>query len=241
MKWFAFVLLILLITACAKKGSGILPDTAPVSTPVAPPVNKGDSVTYLALGDSYTFGVGAAQNQSFPDVLTTQLTGAGYRAAAPVVIAQTGWTAADLLAGITASAVTNKFDIVTLMIGVNDQNTGTSTETYATELDQLISQAIVYAKGYKTRVFVISIPDWSVTPYAANMNQTQIAADIALFNSIIKAQSGKFGVNYVDITTISEMAADDPTLTSSDGFHPSAKMYALWANQLYAGVVGSFN
>jgi lysophospholipase L1-like esterase len=207
----------------------------------APPIAQYDSVAYLALGDSYTYGFGAPQNMSYPNQLASLLKGQNYYAALPVVIAQFGWTAGDLLNGIAASNVTRKFDFVTILIGVNDQNKGTNTETYTQQINQLLGVAVAYAHGYGNRVFVISIPDWSVTPYAANLDKAQIAAGIVLFNSINQEQCKKFGANYLDISALSQLAATDPTLTSSDGLHPSAKMYGLWANQFLSKVIATFN
>jgi len=240
MRLFSLCLIFLALYSCRKS---IVPPAVfvPVSVKTALQISKGDSVSYLALGDSYTYGFGAPPDMSYPFQLADELRTQSYKAANPVVIAQFGWTAGDLLKGISQSTVTQKFDFVTLLIGVNDENMGTNTETYTTQFDQLLNIAIAYANGYSKRVFVISIPDWSVTPFAAKLDQSKIAAGVALFNSINMGQCEKLGVNYLDITQLSELAANDPTLTSSDGLHPSAKMYGLWANQFYSKVIATFN
>lgn len=206
----------------------------------APPVVTGDSVAYLALGDSYTYGVGLSQDQSYPFQLAAQLRDQSYLAEAPLVVAFQGWKAADLLAGIASRNITKKFDFVTILIGVNDENKGTDPKLYTMQLDSLINEATAFANGYSNRVFVISIPDWSVTPFATGMNISQIKMGVALFNSINEAESKRLGANYIDTGAISEKAATDPTLTGSDGLHPSAKGYALWVNQLQGSVIASF-
>lgn len=206
----------------------------------APPIVTGDSVAYLALGDSYTYGVGLPQNQSYPFQLAAQLKGQSYLAKDPMVIAFQGWKAGDLLAGIAAHNITKKFDFVTILIGVNDQNKGTDPKLYTMQLDSLINEAIAFANGYSNRVFVISIPDWAVTPFATGMNISQIKMGVALFNSINEAESKRLGANYIDISAISEQAATDPTLTGPDGLHPSAKGYTLWVQQLAPVVTSAF-
>jgi len=157
-----------------------------------------------------------------------------------MVIAHFGWTSGDVLTGITPSNIAQRFDFVVVMIGVNDQNKGVNSETFRSNLAQLITNAILLAKGYNSRVFVISIPDWSVTPFAANMDKAQIAAAVQLFNTINQAEAGKFKVNYIDVTALSELMGSDPTLVSSDGLHPSAKMYSQWVSQFYQEITASF-
>lgn len=232
MKWFSAVLVVMLF-AC-NKTPGVIPSGSGAVNPglTAPPVVTGDSVAYLALGDSYTYGVGLPQDQSYPFQLTAQLITQRYLAKDPLVVAFQGWKAADLLSGIASRNISKKFDFVTILIGVNDQNKGTDPKLYTMQLDSLINEATAFANGYSNRVFVISIPDWSVTPFAVGMNTMQIKEGVALFNTINEAESKRLGANYIDIGAISEQAATDASLTGTDGLHPSAKGYALWVNQL---------
>jgi len=202
---------------------------APVN---APAILPGDTVTYLALGDSYTYGAGVSLAESYPYQLTDSLAARGYLAASPRVVAFQGWTAADLLTGIKSASLNQKFDIVTLLIGVNDQAKGTDMAAYTAHLDQLLTQSITFAHGYPNRVFVISIPDWSVTPFAAGMDKGSIKVGVTAFNTINEAEAKKFGANYIDIIALSETVATDASLTSSDGLHPSGKMYGLWVRDL---------
>lgn len=241
MRVAGFALILLVLSGCGKK-NGVVPavDTTINNSQTPPAIHPNDSVSYLALGDSYTYGSGISQSESYPYQLAAQLRHQDYRVIDPDVVAFQGWTAADLLVGIKTANVTHTFDFVTLLIGVNDEHRGTDHATYTTQADQLITQAIAYARGYSRRIFVLSIPDWSVTPFATGMDRAKIKADVAAFNSINEAECKKLGANYLDISAISELAADDPTLTAADGLHPSAKMYALWVGQLLPVVQGSF-
>jgi lysophospholipase L1-like esterase len=216
------------LSACAKKAEvhATNNDTVVHSQPVT------DSITYLALGDSYTVGEAEPPAESFPYQLRAALRANTYECATPYIIATTGWTTDDLIAAIASSSINNKkYDFVTLLIGVNDQYQGLSQENYKVKFAQVLNTAINFAEGDSTRVFVLSIPDWGVTPYAAGQDSI-IGPQIDQFNAINKAISLAAGVNYLDITAISREAATDPTLVAPDGLHPSAKMYALWVNLL---------
>ncbi|WP_233524452.1 SGNH/GDSL hydrolase family protein [Mucilaginibacter conchicola] len=186
--------------------------------------------SYLALGDSYTIGEAVPQEQSFPYLLNKRFS----NTTAPEIIAVTGWTTGDLKRGIQQRNLQkHDYDIVTLLIGVNNQYRRYSKDEYRTEFIELLNTAISYAGGNKARVVVLSIPDWGVTPFGKNSGDpAAIAADIDAFNAINKSETTKLGVTYIDITPASRRAAYDTDLVASDGLHPSGKMYNLWVEQL---------
>ncbi|OOQ58911.1 hypothetical protein BC343_07420 [Mucilaginibacter pedocola] len=190
-------------------------------------------MSYLALGDSYTFGQEVETSKTYPYQLAARLTAAHHPVSSVKVIATTGWTTDELIKGINASDTQGKtYDIVTLLIGVNNQFRGYPKDVYRTEFAQLLNTAIAYANGNKRRVFVLSIPDWGATPFANGRNLEKLSEDIAAFNAINKSETDKQGVAYIDITGISTKAATDASLTAGDGLHPSAAMYSLWVQQL---------
>jgi lysophospholipase L1-like esterase len=191
---------------------------------------------YLALGDSYTIGQSVPQADSYPYQLMDSLNLAGDSTNIPTIIATTGWTTQNLIDAIAQSNIHDKtYDFVTLLIGVNDQYQGISQATYQTNFINLLNQAIGFAKGDTSRVFVISIPDYGVTPFANGQDAT-IGPEIDAFNAINYNESIKAHVHYLNITPISKEAATDLTLVADDGLHPSGKMYALWM-QLLAPMV----
>ena len=193
---------------------------------------KQGAYNYLALGDSYTIGQSVPQSDSYPYQLEDSLNIAGFATNIPTIIATTGWTTQNLIDAISQSNIHGKtYDFVTLLIGVNDQYQGISQATYKTNFINLLNQAIAFAKGDTSRVFVISIPDYGVTPFA-NGQDSVIGPEIDTFNAINFAASNNAHVHYLNITPISKEAATDPTLIADDGLHPSGKMYALWVAQL---------
>jgi lysophospholipase L1-like esterase len=185
-------------------------------------------IRYLALGDSYTIGASVTPAERWPVQLAAQLRANGFLVAEPLIIARTGWTTDELMAGIERQPPEGRFDLVSLLVGVNNQYRGRSSDEYRTQLRQLLHTAIAYAGGQPTHVIVLSIPDWSVTPFAAGHQRAAIAAAIDRFNAINRDEATQAGARYVDITPVSRQALQDPTLLATDGLHPSGKMYAQW-------------
>ncbi|QQL48769.1 SGNH/GDSL hydrolase family protein [Mucilaginibacter ginkgonis] len=199
--------------------------------------NNAHTITYLALGDSYTIGESVPAEQSFPYQLAAQLHDRKIDIADPQIIATTGWTTGALIAAIGSAQLTKKYNIVTLLIGVNNQYQGIDIATYHKEFTKLLNTAISLANGGAKHVYVLSIPDYSVTPFAANSDKEKIAKELAAYNAYNKQESERLHVSYIDITPISLQAANDASLLADDGLHPSGKMYGLWVEKLLPKVL----
>jgi lysophospholipase L1-like esterase len=196
------------------------------------PMKEKKTYTYLALGDSYTIGESILENERFPIQLVDSLDNYNLTVGTPKIIATTGWTTDELAAGIEEATLQPPYDLVTLLIGVNNQYRGRSIANYRDEFVALLQQAIEFAGGYPEQVVVVSIPDWGVTPFAKERDGEQIAIEIDQYNQVNKEESAKAGTGYVDVTPISREAASDSTLVAEDGLHPSGKMYARWVELL---------
>lgn len=190
------------------------------------------SLTYLALGDSYTIGESVPENERWPVQLADKLSKNGVLVSSPRIIAKTGWTTDELKVGIAATNVLGTYDLVSLLIGVNNQYRGRDAEQFRTEFNGLLDQAVGFAGGNAKKVFVVSIPDWGVTPFAKGRDQAKVAKEIDAYNAIKKTETEKRGILYVDITPISRQATSDTALIANDGLHPSGKMYGLWVEQI---------
>jgi lysophospholipase L1-like esterase len=186
-------------------------------------------VRMLALGDSYTIGESVAEDEQWPNQFAELLRERQYRLAAPTIVARTGWTTDELSAGIDAGRPGGVFDLVTLLIGVNDQYRGRTSADYRTRFSALLARAVAFAGGRAQRVIVLSIPDWGVTPFAAGRDRKAIAAEIDAFNAVGLEETVRAGAHFVDITPISRRAATASDLIAADGLHPSGHMYAEWA------------
>jgi lysophospholipase L1-like esterase len=194
------------------------------------------SLTYLALGDSYTIGEGVELSDRYPVQLVQEWNKtAKNQFASPLIIAKTGWTVDELEAGIQATPTAAEgYDLVTLLIGVNNQYRGRTVESYAQDFEKMLLRAIAFARGNKAQVIVLSIPDWGVTPFAISkgVNPTQVANQIDSYNETKKAICAKNGVKYIDITAEYRIAGALPEGVVADELHPSSLIYKSWMEKL---------
>jgi len=190
------------------------------------------AASFLALGDSYTIGEGVDAQLRWPAQLATRLREEGHSIDPADVIATTGWTTDELASALPSAQLRDRYDLVSLLIGVNNQYRGRDPENYRIECAGLIDFAIGKANGRAQRVMVLSIPDWGVTPFAAaqGADAERVAAHIDHFNAIARELSIARGTAWIDVTDISRGAGRD--MLTEDGLHPSAEQYALWAERV---------
>jgi lysophospholipase L1-like esterase len=228
MRFLKILFLFLILTSLNCKKESIPVQTSSV------PVKK--TISYLALGDSYTIGQSVAVSERYPVILAESLSNSNLTVKDPKIIATTGWTTANLKNGIVNAGIdTNQYDIVSLLIGVNNYYQGRSITEYKKEFTELVQTSINFAHGNKDKVFVISIPDYGYTPFGQG-NQAQISQGIDQFNAVNKAVVDSMGVQYFNITPISRNGLSDPALVAGDGLHPSGKQYAQWVDLMLQGV-----
>lgn len=228
----------MVLLACQKDSFKMTTNTSPTLN--AKPKNK---ISYLAIGDSYTIGEAVPLQGSFPYQLTAILKDSGLDVGTPHIIAKTGWTTSELQEAIKKANLNEQFTVVTLLIGVNNQYRGESKEKYRKEFKELLQTALGFANGNKAGVFVVSIPDWGLTPYGLESGRdiSTVSSDIDAFNAINKEETLSQGISYTDITPGSRLVVSDKELVASDGLHPSAKMYQEWAVQLAPALIKGLN
>lgn len=192
---------------------------------------------FLALGDSYTIGEGVEADKSWPFQLTEKLTAMDYGVSDLRIIAKTGWTTRDLI-NATADIQDDNYDLVSLLIGVNNQFQNLSFDVFKNEFDLLLARAIKLNNN-KEKVFVVSIPDYGVTPFGVS-NKEQIALEIDMYNSYIKAQCLEQNVPFIDITTLSRLLADASDALAADRLHPSGEQYRQWVDIMLPIIVNLF-
>jgi lysophospholipase L1-like esterase len=187
---------------------------------------------YLALGDSYTIGESVEASLSFPAQLVKAIQKkTGISASELRIVAKTGWTTAELQAGIKKAKPKGPFDLVSLLIGVNNQYRHYEREIFSEEFGLLLDQAIEFAGGDASRVFVVGIPDYGCTPFGKEM-ASEIDSDLRWYNQEKATVCSERGIPFVDIYPESKRALAEPELLASDNLHPSAAMYALWVEKM---------
>ena len=191
------------------------------------------SMRYLALGDSYTIGQGVPVAERWPLVLAARLRADGLPVDSTRIIARTGWTTANLLQGIATGKPSHDQDLVSLLIGVNNEYQYRPIDEYETQFRQCLDTAIALAAGRKERVFVVSIPDYGYTPYGQS-NQAVISGRIDAFNAVNRRVTAEYGIRYHDITPSSRQWRND--WVAGDGLHPSGAQYSAWVDVMLEGV-----
>ncbi len=193
----------------------------------------------LALGDSYTIGEAVGAAERWPEQLAARLRERGLTVEPPEIVARTGWTTGELAAAVDAARLRARYELVTLLIGVNDQYRGLDPDGYRARFRQLLAGAIGRAGGDPSRVVVISIPDWGVTPFAAGRDRESIAGSVDAFNAVNREEARRSAARRVDVTAISREAGLDPALLAGDGLHPSGEMYRRWVERLLPEVLAA--
>ncbi len=189
-------------------------------------------ISYLALGDSYTNGEQVPLQESFPYQLVQMLRKDGLSVCAPEIIAKTGWTTDELLAAMEHTLFLPFYDVITLLIGVNNQYRGRSIIEFEAQLDELIYKAKLLGNE-KTKIAMLSIPDWGLMPFAKDRDAKKIAEEIDAFNEVCKKKANQFSIPFIDITTNQRADGNDTSYIAEDGLHPSGKEYAKWAEALF--------
>ena len=227
MNEFKILLLIFLsIISCNEKSNK--PDTIEIEMETEFNTSK----NYLALGDSYTIGESVSEKDRFPMLLINELNTNNYLFNSPKIIAKTGWTTDELKDAILKENIAKQYNLVTLLIGVNNQYRGNSIDEFRVEFAELLNMAISFAGNNIENVIVVSIPDWAVSPFAENRDRAKISEQIDIFNAVKKEETLKRNIKFVDITAISRQALGKSEYFANDGLHFSGLMHQLWVDEI---------
>ena len=212
---------------------GILISTS-CSEDESPPYSY--TYTYLALGDSYTIGQGVEENERWPVILSEKLSEQGITVSLPKIIAKTGWKTSDLKSAVgRRDDIAVTYDMVSLLIGVNNQFAGRTVESFVPEFEALVDSAIMLTGDRNERVFVLSIPDYGITR-VGNPRSTIISQMLDEYNAEIERVCAEKGILFFNITEVSRLASINPEYLAPDGLHYSGIMHALWVDEIYEEV-----
>jgi len=230
------VILSLFLLSCSSDETNS--ETSNSATIAIPKIPLASSIKYLALGDSYTIGQSVCETCRYPEQLKTSLEAIYPETKFSLkVIAKTGWTTSNLTSAINDDNPSSNYDLVTLLIGVNNQYQGINFSVYEKEFPELVTKAIILAKGNKKNVIVLSIPDYAYTPFGTMFGGTKkISAEIAQYNSFAENYCKANEVTFVSITDITQKGIENPALVAGDGLHPSKEAYTLFVERIFAKV-----
>jgi acyl-CoA thioesterase-1 len=234
---------LILIVSCSTENPISGTNPAPIvtnPTTTSPPViitvpqTQNQTFSYLALGDSYTIGQSVCETCRFPEQLKKSLSNLNPNNAYPLrIIAQTGWTTTNLISAIDLQNPTSDYDLVILLIGVNNQYQNKPFSVYEKEFPELVNKAIAFAKGDKANVIVVSIPDYSYTPFGQGSgNQSRISTEIDAYNAFAKKYCMDNTIEFINITDITRQGLKNPNLVAQDGLHPSELAYSLFVERI---------
>ena len=193
--------------------------------------NIPSNIKYLALGDSYTIGASVLENERWPNLFMSSLEELGYSIESNEIVATTGWTTTNLLSGINSSNLEKGYNLISILIGVNNFFQSKPVNLFKEELVEIIDSALVLANQDTGALFMLTIPDYGYTPFGASQVST-ISVKTDLYNSIKDSIAKVFGIPLYDITNISRKGLNNPLLVAEDGLHPSGKQYGLWVDLL---------
>lgn len=195
-------------------------------------INISEPVKMLALGDSYTIGESVTTSASWPVQFIDSLIQYGYVCEDPRIIARTGWRTDQLISAIKNTKLDENFNLVSLLIGVNNQYQKADFQKFKTDLDTLIKIGLQFTDNIRERFFILSIPDYSYTPFGQILNSSDISAEIDQYNQHLRKVARENEIVFIDITPISQEGLKEPQLVAYDGLHPSGEMYGLWVSEI---------
>ncbi len=198
---------------------------------------RDSTFSYLALGDSYTIGESVPYALNFPSQLKEGLQKNNHQEIELEIVATTGWRTDELIGALERFPEKASYDLVTLLIGVNNQYQHKPFKQYKKEFHVLLNRAIALAEADKARVFVISIPDYAYTPFAKAALRSRISREIDRYNEFAKQTAEKKGVKFISVTEITRRGLEQPELVANDGLHPSGAAYALFAKEILPAVL----
>ncbi len=194
--------------------------------------SPGSPIRFLALGDSYTIGESVPPGESWPFQLV-RLAAENGIAMDPLIIAKTGWTTDELLEGISETNPAGVYELVSLLIGVNNLYRERPGESFRAEFRVLLDLSLRFAGSEERNVVVLSIPDWGATPFAEGKDRERISRITDEFNQVCREEARSKHVHYIDVTGISRMGLNDASLITTDGLHPSGAMYSRWVEKVF--------
>lgn len=190
------------------------------------------SLTYIAIGDSLTSGVGVdTYKKSYPYMLAELISQKENVVVDLKPIAVPGIRSKEISTILTDEAFEQTPDIITLLIGVNDVHGNISSTEFENNYKTILEKI---TKQKNAKIYVIAIPYIGTPNLIALPYRQYFMSQTTKFNSIIENLAKEYNVEYVDLYELSLEQYTDSSSYSVDLFHLNEKGYAEWAQHIYA-------
>jgi lysophospholipase L1-like esterase len=137
-----------------------------------------------------------------------------------------GATVRDVIDGQLPVALDRAPRWITIWPGPNDFRDGVPLETFAAQLDQLLT-ALRPTGGQRRTIAILNLPDLRTLPVFARAGSTDLDARVRAWNASIAtavARHADYAI-LVDLHAGWEELGAHPEYISADGFHPSSAGY----------------
>jgi acyl-CoA thioesterase-1 len=189
-----------------------------------------DAVRYVALGDSYTIGTSVTDDERWPNQLVARLAEDRIDLELVENLGVNGYTSADLIRDELPRLNELDPEFITLLVGVNDVVQYVPANAYAENVATILDELLGHVAA--DRIVCLATPDFTVTPQGATFGDPgSQGAAIEHANGRMSEECEARGIAFVgEIFELSRAAADDPSLVSDDGLHPSGTQYRRWVD-----------
>lgn len=189
---------------------------------------------YVVLGDSLSAGVGSsAVENTYPYIFAYKLS-RKYATVELINLAHPGDKTKEVIINQLNSAVEEKPDYITLLIGINDLHNHVKTTDFEKNFGYIVD---FLESKTSAKIIVLNLP------YLASIKLVTAPYNLLLYrktkeyNQIIRSvvEQRRERVKLIDLYSNTESRAmSDIDYYSSDLFHPSGDGYILWSRFIYA-------
>jgi acyl-CoA thioesterase I len=200
---------------------------------VAQQQKSGTPMTYIALGASDTFGIGANDpyNENWATDLEVKL-GSNFHL---INLGIPSITVHDALSEELPVALDAHPGLVTVWLAVNDLADGVDVSSYSHDLNTLISR--LQAGSPHVLIAMANVPDLTLLPYFSSYDPISLQNKIQAYNTTIASIAQQHHVILVDLSRFD--LKHFPEYISNDGLHPSTIGYLQLAELFYIALQAS--
>lgn len=191
-------------------------------------------ITYVAIGDSLTAGVGVdSYKDSYPYLVAKHIAETQKKKVNLVPLAIPGIRSEYVAGYFIEPTIASKPDIVTLLIGTNDIHGNVPNAVFKAHYEHVLQRL---TKETTAKIYVINLPYIGTKELISLPYEYYFTWKIKQYNAIIKDLATKYNLTYIDLYTAHAPESLNTAYYAGDFFHPNAVGYAQWAQTIYASI-----